>query len=108
MATYVMRRRPWYVLAWFAALAVLGWLMPPFALHVYCDTVVKCEKYVATIGGQTVEQERCEPVTKCVERAVPDPYAFLTKLFSSLIFLFTVVAGLYLALKEGVLERLWR
>ncbi len=81
---YVMRRRPWYVLAWFVALAVLGWLMPPFTLHVHCEA------------------------GRCVEYAVPDPYSFLVKLFSSLTFLFTLIFGFYLALKEGVLERLWR
>jgi hypothetical protein len=107
LVAYVMRRRPWYVLAWFAVLAVVGWLLPPFALHVQCDTVVLCEKYTANVAGQTVEQERCGPVTKCVEHAVPDPYAFLVKLFSSLTFIFTVVVGLYMALKEGVLGRLW-
>ncbi len=84
LVVYVMRRRPWYVLAWFAALALIGWLMPPFTLYVQCDA------------------------GKCVEYAVPDPYSFLVKLFSSLIFLFTAVIGFYLALKEGVLERLWR
>jgi len=85
LVTYVMRRRPWYVLAWFAALALVGWLMPPFAHYVYCDA----------------------NASKCVEYAVPDPYSFLVKLFSSLTFIFTVVVGLYLALKEGVLRRMW-
>jgi hypothetical protein len=83
LAVYVMRRRPWYVLAWFAVLALVGWLMPPFDLHIYCDA------------------------GRCVEYAVPDPYSFLVKLFSSLIFIFTVVVGLYWGLKEGVLRRMW-
>jgi hypothetical protein len=85
LAVYVMRRRPWYVLAWFAVLAVVGWLMPPFDLHVYCDAAT----------------------SRCVEYAVPDPYSFVEKLTASLIFIFTVITGLYLALKEGVLGRLW-
>ena len=85
LVVYVMRRRPWYVLAWFAALAVVGWLMPPFVHYVHCDAAV----------------------SKCMEYAVPDPYSFLVKLSSSLIFIFTVVIGLYTALKEGVLGRLW-
>jgi len=85
LVAYVMRRRSWYVLAWFTAIAVIGWLLPPFTLHVHCDAVA----------------------SKCVEYAVPDPYSFLVKLFSSLIFIFAIIIGLYLALKEGVLERLW-
>ena len=83
LVTYVMRRRPWYVLAWFVVLAVIGWLLPPFVLHVHCEA------------------------GRCVEYAVPDPYSFLVKLFSWLIFTFTVILGFYLALKEGVLGRLW-
>jgi len=83
LATYVMRRRPWYVLAWFAVLAVIGWLMPPFVHYVYCDA------------------------GRCVEYAVPDPYSFLVKLFSSLMFIFVIIIGIYIALKEGVFGRLW-
>jgi hypothetical protein len=79
---YVMRRRPWYVLAWFVALALIGWLMPPFVLHIHCEA------------------------GRCIEYVVPDPYSFLVKLFSSLTFIFTVVASLYLALKEGIFK-LW-
>jgi hypothetical protein len=85
LVVYVIRRRPWYVLAWFAVLALIGWLMPPFVHVVQCDAVA----------------------SKCVEHAVPDPYAFLVKLFSSLMFIFAVILGTYMALKEGVLGRLW-
>jgi hypothetical protein len=83
LVAYVMRRRPWYVLAWFVVLAVIGWLLPPFSLHVHCEA------------------------GRCVEYATPDPYSFLVKLFSWLMFLFATVFGFYLALKEGVFGRLW-
>jgi hypothetical protein len=83
---YVMRRRSWYVLAWFVALAVVGWLLPPFEHHVYCDAVA----------------------SKCVEYAVPDPYSFLEKTLSTLMFIVALVVGFYMALKEGVFgRRLW-
>jgi hypothetical protein len=85
LVAYVMRRRPWYVLAWFVVLAVIGWLLPPFVLYVQCDATT----------------------SRCVEHAIPDPYSFLVKLFSSLTFLFSTIIGLYLALKGGVLDRLW-
>jgi hypothetical protein len=94
LAAYAMRRRPWYVLAWFVVLAIVGWLMPPFERHVYCGEVQ------SSSGGSAA-------ALKCVEYAVPDPYHFLVKLFSSLMFILTVVVGLYLALKEGVFGRLW-
>jgi hypothetical protein len=97
LAVYVMRRRPWYVLAWFTVLAIVGWLMPPFDRYVYCGAV------------QSSSTTSSVPPTafKCVEYTVPDPYSFIEKLFSSLIFIFALVIGLYMVLKENVLRRLW-
>jgi hypothetical protein len=112
LVAYVMRRRPWYVLAWFAVLAVVGWLLPPFSLHVYCGPVGSAGASAGSVSGVGVAESAHHAVTsttalRCVEHAVPDPYAFLAKLFSSLTFLFTTIIGFYLALKEGVLGRLW-